>query len=295
MTMMRSMTGFGQSGRTAAGFRMQVDMKSVNHRYAEMMIRMPKEWLFLEESVKKRIQKEVKRGRVDVFINMEREGQSGKTVELDSDLVRGYMEAAEKLRTEFGIRDELSLRDLLLIPDVVRFTEADLPDKELTGEELLRCVDDAVVQLAAMRQIEGGHLRTDLDKRLSQLKEFAEEIERLAPRTAAEYYNKLKLRLRELLDQVPLDESRVATEAAVFADRRNIDEELIRLDSHFQQFARLLDSEEPSGRKLDFLIQEMNREVNTIGSKANEAEVTVLVVEMKAELEKIREQVQNIE
>ncbi|WP_438446749.1 YicC/YloC family endoribonuclease [Gorillibacterium sp. sgz5001074] len=293
--MIRSMTGFGQSGRTAAGFRMQVDVKSVNHRYSEIMVRMPREWLFLEESVKKRIQKEVKRGRVDVFITMEREGESGKTVELDGDLARGYLEAAARLKQEFGFQEELTLQNLLQIPDVVRFRENRVPDKELVEEALLSCTDEAVSHLAAMRGAEGEHLRSDLATRLELLREARRQLMRLAPGVAAEYLAKLRARIQELLEQIPVDENRLAMEAAVFADRSNIDEELTRLESHYAQFDGLLRSAEPSGRKLDFLIQEMNREVNTIGSKANSAELTSIVVEMKAELEKIREQVQNIE
>lgn len=293
--MIRSMTGFGQSGRMAAGYRMQVDVKSVNHRYSEIVVRMPREWLFLEESVKKRVQKEVKRGRVDVFISMEREGESGRSVELDGDLARGYLEAASRLKQEFGFQEELTLRDLLQIPDVVRFRENRLPDKDQAEAELLGCVDEAVSHLAAMRTAEGEHLRNDLDKRMELLQEYHSGLKRLAPAVAADYLAKLKTRLKELLEQVPLDENRLAMEAAVFADRSNIDEELTRLESHFSQFAGMMLAEEPSGRKLDFLIQEMNREVNTVGSKANASDLTALVVDMKAELEKIREQVQNIE
>lgn len=293
--MIRSMTGFGQSGRTAAGYRMQVDVKSVNHRYTETMIRMPREWMALEDAIKKRVQKEVKRGRVDVFVTMEREGQSGKSVELDWELAQGYLEAARQMKERLGFQEELTLRDLLQIPDVIRFREQAEEAKDQAEEALLFCVEDAMVQLAAMREAEGSHLRKDLDKRLCLLKDLHLRVQDVAPRVVEEYKEKLSLRIKELLGQVPLDENRLLMEAAVFADRSSIAEELTRLESHFSQFAKLLQSEEPAGRKLDFLIQEMNREVNTIGSKANQAELSAIVVEMKAELEKIREQVQNIE
>lgn len=293
--MLRSMTGFGQSGRTAAGYRMQVDVKSVNHRYAETAVRMPREWLSLEDAVKKRVQKVVSRGRVDVYVAVERDGESGRSVELDWDLAQGYLEAARLAKERFGFQDEPTLKDLLQIPDVIRFRDRQEDGRERAAEELLACVDEAVAGLAAMRAAEGKNLQADLGKRLDVLKEFHSRARRLAPAVAEDYFAKLKARLKELLDQIPLDESRVAAEAAVFADRSNIDEELTRLESHFTQFGGLLLSEEPAGRKLDFLIQEMNREVNTIGSKANMAELSALVVEMKAELEKIREQVQNIE
>lgn len=293
--MIRSMTGFGQAGRTAAGCRIQVDLKSVNHRYTETMVRMPREWLYLEDALKKLIQKEVKRGRVDAFVTVEREGASGKSVELDLDLAQGYVEAADRLQEKLGISGGLTIRDLIQIPDVVRFRDEASEDQELLERELLACADDALRQLAAMRTVEGSHLQEDLVKRLDILKEYHGAVKAIAPRVAEEYREKLSSRLKELLDTVPLDENRLAMEAAVFADRSNIDEELTRLESHFGQFGRLLHSGEPSGRKLDFLIQEMNREVNTIGSKANHSELSVHVVEMKAELEKIREQVQNIE
>jgi uncharacterized protein (TIGR00255 family) len=293
--MLRSMTGFGQSGRTAAGYRMQVDVKSVNHRYAETTVRMPREWLSQEDAIKKRVQKEVARGRVDVFVTLEREGESGKHVELDWELAQGYLEAARLAKVRFDFQDEPALRDLLQIPDLIRFRETREDDKERVAEELLSCVDAAVAELAAMRSVEGKHLKADLDKRLGILKALHNQVKAIAPVVVEEFLGRLKARLKELLDRVPLDESRVAMEAAVFADRSNIDEELTRLESHFSQFGGLLLSVEPSGRKLDFLIQEMNREVNTIGSKANRSDLSALVVEMKAELEKIREQVQNIE
>jgi uncharacterized protein (TIGR00255 family) len=293
--MIRSMTGFGQSGRTACGYRMQVEVKSVNHRYAETTVRMPREWLAFEDALKKSIAKEVKRGRVDVFINIEREGESGKRVELDWDLALGYLEASRQLKDRLELQEELQLRDLLQIPGIVRLLDSHAQDKEEPGAELIACVEEAVAQLSVMRDAEGAHLLEDLDKRLQTLEEYHAAARSVAPRVVEEYRQKLEVRLQELLDKIPLDENRLAMEVAVFADRANIDEELTRLESHFSQFGKLLRSEEQSGRKLDFLIQEMNREVNTIGSKANQQELSAIVVEMKAELEKIREQVQNIE
>lgn len=293
--MIRSMTGFGQSERTAAGYRMQVEVKSVNHRYAETNVRMPREWLFLEDAIRKQVAREVKRGRVDVFINIEREGQTAKHVELDWELAESYLEAARQLKDRFGLRQELTLGELLQIPELVRFAEHSEQDREQPGLQLLSCIGEAVAQLSAMRLAEGAYLLEDVDKRLGVLRGHRAQMKTIAPRVVEEHRQKLAARLQELLGQAPLDENRLALELAVFADRCSIDEELTRLESHFSQFGQLLRSEEPSGRKLDFLIQEMNREINTIGSKANQAELSALVVEMKAELEKIREQVQNIE
>lgn len=294
--MIRSMTGFGQADRTAGGFRIRVEVKSVNHRYAEISVKMPREWMSAEDAVRKQVSREVKRGRVDVFIIVEREALSGRKVELDWELAGSYMEAAGLLKQRLGLQDELTLRDVLQLPDVLRVTEG--TEQEAAGqatELLLASVEEAVTGLLAMRAAEGSHLREDLDRRLGILAEHHAAAKSVAPRVAAEYRHKLASRLQELLGQTPMDENRLAMELAVFADRCSIDEELIRLDSHFSQFAQLLHSDEPAGRKLDFLIQEMNREINTIGSKANQAELSALVVEMKAELEKIREQVQNIE
>lgn len=293
--MIRSMTGFGQSSRTASGYRIQVEVKSVNHRYAETAVRLPREWLSVEDSIKKRVAQEIRRGRTDVFVSMERGGQSGKQAELDWELARSYMEAAAQLKERLGLEEELSLRDILLMPDVLRISNRVEADREQPAAELLACIDEAVAEAGAMRLAEGAHLMEDLDRRLQQLKEYHAAARILAPAVVDDYRQKLTLRLQEWLGQIPLDESRLALEVAVFADRSNIDEELTRLESHFVQFGQLLHSEEPAGRKLDFLIQEMNRETNTIGSKANQAELSAIVVEMKSELEKIREQVQNIE
>lgn len=293
--MIRSMTGFGQSGRLTAGFRIQVELKSVNHRYAETAVRLPRQWLSLEDAVRKQVSRDIKRGRVDVIVNVEREGSSGTKVEVNWDVVYSYREAANQLKDKLGLGGDLSLQDLLQIPDAVRLVEDRSADRELIGEELLLAVSEAVQELSAMRMAEGQHLLEDLEKRLHLLKLYRSRMAVIAPRVAEEYKAKLAGRLQDLLGQVPLDENRVALEVAVFADRCSIDEELTRLLSHFDQFGKLLHSDEPSGRKLDFLIQEMNREVNTIGSKANHAELAATVVDMKAELEKIREQVQNIE
>lgn len=293
--MVRSMTGFGQSVRTAPDYRLQADLKSVNHRYSEVTVRMPREWSYLEDAVKKLILTEIKRGRVDVFITMERQGRSGKTIEPDWQLAEAYAEAARQIKERYGLSDGLTLKDFLQIPDVIQVREGETADKEQVEAELLACVKEAAGHLAAMRATEGAHLQDDLDKRLAELRKHREFIVRIAPLVVEEYRTKLHARIQELLGAVPVDQSRLATEVAVFADRSSIDEELTRLASHFSQFGKLLRSEEPSGRKLDFLIQEMNREVNTIGSKANQTELVNTVVELKAELEKIREQVQNIE
>jgi uncharacterized protein (TIGR00255 family) len=294
--MIRSMTGFGQANRSSHGFRMQIDIKSVNHRYSEIQVRMPREWATLEDPLKKTIQQQLKRGRVDVFVQLEPETAGGKSVEVDWALVEGYRQAAEQIGERLALTDKLSLKELLSLPDVIRFKEQTHVPLEIMERELIACASDALEQLILMRQKEGEHLRNDLEERLHTLQTIHGTLRRYAPQVAEDYRIKLKQRMEELLEgSAILDDHRLAMEAAVFADRSNIDEELTRLESHFDQFRQMLSADEPIGRKLDFLLQEMNREINTIGSKANHGIMAGQVVEMKAELEKIREQAQNIE
>lgn len=294
--MIRSMTGFGQSGRRISGFRIQVEAKSVNHRYAETAVRMNREWLFLEDAIKKCISRDIRRGRVDVFVTIEPDGQSGKKLQIDWEMAHAYMEAARELKTRFGLADEPGLKDLLNVPSMLSWGEHDPVNPALPEEELLACVEEAAVQLASMRATEGVHLHGDLIRRLAVVDGLLTGLKAIAPEVVEDYRRKLAARLQELLPlEAAVDDTRLEQEAALLADRSNIDEELTRLASHVAQFSELLGADEPVGRKLDFLIQEMNREVNTIGSKANRYELSKLVVDLKAELEKIREQVQNIE
>jgi uncharacterized protein (TIGR00255 family) len=294
--MIRSMTGFGQASRSSHGFRIQVDLKSVNHRYCEIQVRMPREWAMLEDPLKKVVQQQLKRGRIEAFVLIEPETTGGKSVEVDWTLVEGYRQAAEQIGARLELSDRLSLKELLSLPDVIRFKEQSLVSMEVMESELLACVTDALQQLVQMRLKEGLHLRQDLDERLQLLKSMHDALRTYAPQVAEDYRIKLRQRMEELLGSLSVvDDHRLAMEAAIFADRSNIDEELTRLISHFDQFRQMLNSQEPIGRKLDFLLQEMNREVNTIGSKANHGLMAGQVVEMKAELEKIREQAQNIE
>lgn len=295
--MIRSMTGFGQASRNIGGYRVQIDMKSVNHRYCEVVVRLPREWLSLEEPLKKTVQQSVRRGRVDVFVSIERDASSGKTVQVDWDLVEGLRQAARQINERMGIGGQLGLQEVLQMPDVLRFTDSGPQADETFFPQLQECAEEALAQLGAMRQSEGRHLCEDLSGKIAVLEQERLEIKRLAPLVVDDYTAKLRQRIQDLLagQAVSIDEQRLAMEVAVFADRASIDEELTRLESHFRQCGELLQSGEPAGRKLDFLVQEMNREVNTIGSKASHVELTAGVVRMKAELEKIREQVQNIE
>ncbi|NEW05455.1 YicC family protein [Paenibacillus sp. SYP-B3998] len=294
--MICSMTGFGQANRSFAGYKVFIDVKSVNHRYSEVSIRMPKEWAVFEDSLKKTVLQSVKRGRVDVFVTAERETASSRSVTVDFAYADAYLQAAEQLKQRYGFSGNVELKDLLKLSDLVQMKEVRTEPDEQFEAELCACLQDAVSRLSEMRLREGAFLEQDIRDRLAELKRVHVELQAFAPQVVQEYANRLNSRIQSFLqEQTPVDEQRLATEIAIFADRSNVDEELTRLQSHFQQFDELLAEQEPVGRKLDFLIQEMNREVNTIGSKANHSELTARVIHIKAELEKMREQIQNIE
>ncbi|OXM85863.1 YicC/YloC family endoribonuclease [Paenibacillus rigui] len=290
-----SMTGFGQATRCFAGYTVQIDVKSVNHRYCEIVVRMPREWLKYEDLLRQTVQRKVKRGRVDVFVTIDRDTTASRSVELNWPLAQAYQAAAEQLKQHFGLSDSLSIRDFLQIPELISFQQGEAAAEEELLQELTACVEEATDQLVRMRAAEGNHLALDTEQRMQVMNGLVEQARQLAPQVVADYASKLRARIQDLLQQPVVDEARLATEVALLADRANVDEEMTRLQSHFQQCKQLLSSSEPIGRKLDFLVQEMNREVNTIGSKANHVGLTTLVVDMKAELEKMREQIQNME
>lgn len=297
MPMSHSMTGYGNSARVCGGYLIQIEAKSVNHRYCEVVVRMPREWTCYEDGLKRLVQRYIKRGRIDVYINKEQEQGSTLPFVLNTGLAESYLRAAEELGERYGLEATLSARELLSLPDMLitpEWSSQDARQNEPWEETLKDGLEEALVALVAMRKQEGDHLRKDLEERLTRLEEMHAELIALAPEVVREYRCKLRSRLNELLEG-SVDEHRFAMEIAVFADRSNIDEELTRLASHFAQCRELMGSTEPIGRKLDFLIQEMNRETNTIGSKANHLTLVNRVVEMKAELEKIREQAANLE
>ncbi|WP_223066466.1 YicC/YloC family endoribonuclease [Paenibacillus caui] len=293
-----SMTGFGQSALHFGGYVIQCEVKSVNHRYSEIVIRMPREWTCYEDSLRRLVLQHVKRGRIDVYISKEREDETSPSLKLNFSAVRDYMKSAEQIIEKFGIGGMPTVAQLLALPGVMVPAESEAEGDQLGGEEweavLHRALGEALSGLTAMREKEGRHLAEDLSRRIEKLETIHGEMCGLAPMVVEDYRVRLKNRLTELLEG-SLDEQRFNMEVAIFADRSNVDEELIRLKSHLAQSKGLLGSREPIGRKLDFLIQEMNREVNTIGSKANHLSIVNLVVEMKAELEKIREQAANLE
>jgi len=288
------MTGFGNSELVGAGWNIRAEVKAVNHRYGEIIVRLPRQFNSVEEAVRAEVQKKVTRGRVEVFLNFEETGEKKSIVKLDKDLAIAYHKTLKDLASYLGEEHQVSAFQLAQLPEVLTVEEKDL-DLEAIKEITVQVVNGALNKLTQMRIDEGQELARDLSARLLILKELAGKIVDRAPLVVKEYQQKITERIQELLQHIPIDENRLAMEIAIFADKSSIDEELVRLDSHCQQFAKALSSKEAVGRKLDFLVQEMNREVNTIGSKANDITISHLVVEAKSELEKIREQVQNME
>lgn len=295
-----SMTGYGQSTLQYGGFKVEIEIKSVNHRYCEVVLRMPREWTCFEDVLRRTVQQYVKRGRIDIYMNKEAELENVAFATLNHSAVKAYLQAVDELHDQYGLEGKLTVKDILALPDVLLSSDhlpsGDEENMKELGEVLQEGLRRALESLKAMRCKEGLYLAQDIEQRLDHLQVLHDEMVALAPHVVEEHRIKLRQRLSELLDSsFSLDEHKFGMEIALYADRSNIDEELIRLQSHFVQCRELLLADEAIGRKLDFLIQEMNREVNTIGSKANHLPLLNRVVEMKAELEKIREQAANIE
>lgn len=292
------MTGFGRGEYSDASHHLVVEIKTVNHRYGEIAIRMPRSLNAVEDRIRKEIGRNVARGKADVYINALSFGETGKVVRVDKGLALAYHNAIRetgKILQEGEMQGLLALQ-ICRMPDVLKVEDmADSPDS--LWEKVRIALQGALGQLRAMRQSEGQHLAEDLRQRLEQMTGHLQLIRDRAPKVEADFRQKLLEKMREALGELGAqpDESRVVLEAALFAERIAITEEIVRLQSHLQQFAKTLSAKEPVGRRLDFLVQEMNREVNTIGSKANDLELTNIVVDMKSEMEKIREQIQNIE
>lgn len=292
--MVRSMTGFGRGESSGEFGRIVVEMKAVNHRFSEIVFRMPRQFSSLEDPARKLIAARVSRGRVDVFVSYEASAQA-RGVKVDKELAMAYYNALMALGKEIGSKSELSLDTLAKLPDVLQVEEG-----EVTAEQLWPTFEAAVIaaaeNLLVMREREGAGLAADLLARIDTLAALREKVGERAPQVVEEYRSRLTKRLEELLGQSGIVEpQRLAQEVAMFADRSDIAEEMQRLNSHLGQFRDALAGGDSIGRKLDFLVQEIGREINTIGSKANDATITNSVVEAKSELEKIREQVQNIE
>jgi len=292
--MIRSMTGFGRGEAQDEARKFSVEIKSVNHRYCDIFIKMPKQVSFLEDKVRKTVSDVLSRGKIDVYVTYEDTGCELKNVLYDESLARAYIETLYSLRDRFGLEDDISVSLLARLPDVLRVEKAD-EDEQRLWELLKSAVDNALASLLAMRETEGSELKDSIIERAECIEKILKRIALRAPEVVKEYKQKLENRIKDLLEQQTIDESRLAMEVALFADRCSIDEEIVRLSSHISQLKNTLNINEPVGRKLDFLVQEMNREINTIGSKANDLHIVKDVVEIKSEIEKMREQIQNIE
>lgn len=293
--MVRSMTGYGrgEAGGEAKGFT--VEIRSVNHRFCEVVTRMPKSYAALEDRVRKAIQEKVSRGRLDVFITVENFACGrNRAVTVDKELARAYFNALQELKSATGAAGEIDVVDLARLPDVLALEEKD-EDLEEIWSVMLTAVQQATDSLVAMREQEGRRLAEDILHRIDKIEQMNNQIAERAPLVVDDYRERMRQRIQELLGEIEIDENRLASEVAFFADRSNITEEIVRLRSHFKQVREAVKVPEPVGRKLDFLVQELNREVNTIGSKANDTQISAQVIAAKSEIEKIREQVQNIE
>jgi uncharacterized protein (TIGR00255 family) len=269
------------------------EIRSVNHRFSEVMVRLPSGWMALEEPVKKEVRSVVKRGRADVFVTVEAR-LSAKEIKVNEQVAEKLVHAAKKLKEVLGLEGTLTLAEIMQLPDVLQVKEEGF-HPESYEQQVLQAVKSACASLKAMRIREGEALAKDLITRVEILKDYVKEIGQRAPQVVEDYRKRLHQRLQDFLSEGVLNADRIAAEAAIFAERSDIQEELTRLNSHLDQFLHTLSQPEPVGRRLDFLLQEMNREVNTIGSKANDQRIGSRVVDCKSELEKMREQVQNIE
>lgn len=288
------MTGYGKGDAAAQQGVFTVEIRSVNHRYGEVSIRMPRTFMSWENDVKRLVSAQLKRGKIDVFVQWEETSANGFIPQVDMIVARGYHNAFSQMADELKLSREMPLSLLLSQKGVMKDSPAAIDESELQPH-LMSALKDAVSAIDAMRTREGEALEADLLARRRQIAEWTGQISERTPQVVSEYRQKLKNRLELLLEGTELDETRLAQEIALMADRSDITEELVRLASHFSQFDETLLLSEPVGRKLDFLMQEMNREVNTIGSKSSDAELTGLVIRIKAEMEKMREQVQNVE
>lgn len=292
--MIKSMTGFGRASAELDGYVITVELKSVNHRYFEFSSRIPRQYGFLDEKIKSYINSKVSRGKVDCFIGIEALNTEAAEVVVNNTLAQAYVKALKELEEKYELKADYGVNAVSRFPDVLVTKKAE-EDEEALWIKVKSVADEAIEKFVAMRLREGEKMRDDVLSRAETILSSVEYIEKRSPETVKEYNDKLIERVHELIGDVSLDEARIIQEVAIYADKVAVAEETVRLRSHIDQLKLFLDSDEPVGRKTDFLVQEMNREINTIGSKANDVEIARRVVDVKAEIEKIREQIQNIE
>ena len=292
--MIKSMTGYGSAKGMAEGLEISVELKSVNNRYLDVSVRMPRGFLFAEERLKAAVQAHISRGKVDVFVSINSAAAGDMAVKVNEPLLKGYIEAIEHISKEYGLANDLTALSASRFADVLSVEKKEL-DAEAISEGIIRVAEEALSDFDVMRLREGEKLREDVLSRVETIGTLVAAVEEKAPETVAEYRRRLYQKMEEVLGTAGIEEGRILAEAAVFADHVAVDEETVRLRSHMDQLRAMMNGASPIGRKTDFLIQEFNREANTIGSKCQNTEIAYTVVDIKAEIEKIREQIQNIE
>ena len=292
--MIKSMTGYGRAREMLNKRDITVEVRSVNNRYLDCTVKMPRMYSFAEDAMKQHVQKAISRGKVDVFITVDASAADVAKVTVNRELAAQYASALSELAEVFGTESHVTPEQLSRFPDVLTVTKAD-EDLETVSADLCAVLDEALAAYNTMRAVEGAKLAEDIGNRLTYIENYTSQVEERSPQTVAEYRAKLTARMQEVLQSTTIDEQRILTEAAIYADKVAVDEETVRLRSHVAQLRTMIASDEPMGRKMDFLIQEVNRESNTIGSKCNDVAIAQVVVGLKAEVEKMREQVQNVE
>ena len=288
------MTGFGRAEKVIDGRSITVEIKSVNHRFFDFSSRIPHEYDFLEKKLRPFLQERIARGKVEVSIELETPDNADVNVCVNHSLAAGYLAAFREIQQQYGLKDDITVSSLIHCPDIFTVRRAQ-EDEEKVWEAIRQVLEEALVPFFTMRRTEGRNMEKDVLARASAVLELVGKIEERSPKTVEEYRVKLKERISDMLGGADVDEQRILTEAALYADKVSVAEETVRLRSHLDQLSSMLEANEPVGRRLDFLVQEMNREANTIGSKCVDAQISHWVVDMKAEIEKIREQIQNIE
>ena len=292
--MIKSMTGYGSAKGTVEGLEITVELKSVNNRYLDSSVRLPRSFLFAEEAIKSAVQSHISRGKVDVFVSVDSSQAGDMTVRVNEPLLKGYIEAIRHIAEEYSLSDDMTAMSVSRFPDVLAVEKKDL-DAEAISAGIEAIAEQALADFDAMRLREGEKLRDDVLAKLGTIERLVSTVEKESPKTVAEYRARLESRMAEVLGTAGIDENRILAEAAIFADRVAVDEETVRLRSHMSQLRTMVNGNSPTGRKIDFLIQEFNREANTIGSKCQNSDIAHVVVDLKSEIEKIREQIQNIE
>ena len=292
--MIKSMTGYGSAKGTVEGLNITVELKSVNNRYLDASVRMPRSFLFAEDAVKSAIGRYISRGKVDMFINVDSSAADDVNVKINEALLKGYIDAIGLISEKYGLENDLTAVSAGRFPDILSVEKKDLDAEEISAG-LVAVAEQALRDFDSMREREGEKLCADVLSKLETISSLVSTVEKESPRTVEAYQNRLREKISEVLSSAGVDENRILAEAAIYADRVAVDEETVRLRSHMSQLRSMLAGGSPIGRKIDFLIQEFNREANTIGSKCQNSDIAHVVVELKSEIEKIREQIQNIE